>query len=154
MDSYYKASSLLRRLFEEDTTNVHTIIHDSSTEIDADIYKANIMPLVQIIPTPAALDPNVTIISFDVTMMNIRDISNDTLTDKFTGQDNFIDNMNMCLGVFRRVMNKLRRPNEFNIILGVYTRATPGVLEGPNLLDGWTMNIELQVPNNVNNACE
>tara|TARA_R110000772_G_scaffold31754_3_gene78082 strand:+ start:9050 stop:9499 length:450 start_codon:yes stop_codon:yes gene_type:complete len=143
MREYYKLLDVLRTTLNQDVL-INTITQGDISEIDID--KKNIFPLSHIQIGQATLD--VQVITFNVTVfaMDIRDINPKPRTDKFVGNDNEIDNMNSMLAVLNRVFKSLvQRGDDFTIV-GLPT-LEPFYESRENLLDGWAMSFDVEVPN-------
>lgn len=148
--SYYKAIQILRDYLEEDNMYVNTIIHGKTDQ--KDIYKKNIFPLVHITPMGADISQKaLTIYTFEIASLDIRDISTDVVEDKFIGNDNEIDDLSSTLIVLNKLVGKLRtRINRDGIVMSNVTNAIPIIYSNNNILDGWSITLELQEPTLLN----
>ena len=80
--------------------------------------------------------------------MDVRDINNEVNTDKFWGQDNEVDNLNNTLAALNRIWRILNRGFiEHNITASDNPTLDARTSEGKNLLDGWQMNFDVEMPN-------
>jgi len=84
-----------------------------------------------------------------------RDINKEIRTDKFWEQDNEVDNHNLTLAVLNRMWLKMYTDFEKNNI----TSSENPTLEiqsfvRTNLLDGWILTFEVEMPNTTISLCE
>lgn len=149
MREYYKLLDTLRTRLEADQL-VTTITQGDPSEIDID--QQNLFPLVHIAVGTATMDEKV--ITFNVTIfaMDIRDENPTLRTDKFVGNDNEIDNMNTTLAILNRLFKALVKLGDDFTIVGLPT-AEPFFEARQNLVDGWAMTFDVEVPNNEIAVC-
>jgi hypothetical protein len=151
MRGFYLSIQLLKDLLEEDI-NVHTIVHGLKSTMD--INKKNIFPLAHLQVTSSTADNQFISFTFEVAVLDIRNISKKIVTDKFLQNDNELDNLNTTHSVLNRLITKLRlRNNDDKIELNNTPTITPIIFEEMNLLDGWRTEIELIIPNTEINVC-
>jgi len=151
MRGFYLTIQLLKDLLEEDI-NVHTIVHGLKSTMD--INKKNIFPLAHLQVTSSTADNQYISFTFEVAVLDIRNISKKIVTDKFLQNDNELDNLNTTHAVLNRLITKLRlRNNTDKIELNNIPTITPIIFEEMNLLDGWRTEIELIIPNTEINVC-
>ena len=152
MRGFYLTIQLLKDLLEEDI-NVHTIVHGLKSTMD--INKKNIFPLAHLQVTSSTADNQYISFTFEVAVLDIRNISKKIVTDKFLQNDNELDNLNTTHAVLNRLITKLRlRNNTDKIELNNIPTITPIIFEEMNLLDGWRTEIELIIPNTEINVCQ
>lgn len=151
MRGFYLTVQLLKDLLEEDI-NVHTIVHGLKSTMD--INKKNIFPLAHLQVTSSTADNQYISFTFEIAVLDIRNISKKIVTDKFLQNDNELDNLNTTHAVLNRLITKLRlRNNTDKIELNNIPTITPIIFEEMNLLDGWRTEIELIIPNTEINVC-
>jgi hypothetical protein len=151
MRGFYLSIQLLKDLLEEDI-NVHTIVHGLKSTMD--INKKNIFPLAHLQVTSSTADNQFISFTFEVAVLDIRNISKKIVTDKFLQNDNELDNLNTTHSVLNRLITKLRLiNNDDKIELNNTPTITPIIFEEMNLLDGWRTEIELIIPNTEINVC-
>lgn len=151
MRGFYLTIQLLKDLLEQDT-DVHTIVHGLRSGMD--INKKNIFPLVHLQVTNSQADNQYISFTFEVAVLDLRNISKEIVTDKFLKNDNELDNLNTTHAVLNRLITKLRlRNNENKIQLNNTPTLTPIIFEEMNLLDGWRTELELIIPNTEINVC-
>lgn len=154
MQSFYKTTQLLRDILSTNT-DVHTIVFGKLGD-NEDNMKKNIYPIVNILPLGASFNSSQqNVITFEVSVLNQRELSkNNLVLDKFEDNDNFIDNMNVCLAVINRLVTTLRlRNNDDQIELIGTSDALPVMYKKANILDGWYINITLALPNTQISLC-
>ena len=147
MNQFYLVVELLRQRLENNP-NVNTVVFSRTDE--KDLYKKSIYPLVQINPTAAPMTSSqVSYFSFEIACLDQRDISKSIATDKFEGNDNIQDNLNITYTILNDLVSWLRRQNNtYSIELESVSEANPIIFNDYNLLDGWFITITLKIPNN------
>ena len=73
--------------------------------------------------------------------------------DRFSGNDNEIDNLNLCDYILNFLITKLNN-NRTGIELLSVGNATPLILKHTNLLDGWVVQITVATKNDVISPCQ
>jgi hypothetical protein len=133
--------------------DVNTVKHGDFSE--ADLEKKNIYPLAIINPISASLDnKQFNEFTFEVGVLDQRDLSNDLTSDKFDTNSNEIDNLNTCHAVLNDLVTRIRNLyNEHNIELSSASSLTPILFSDKNILDGWSITIVLQIPNITISTC-
>lgn len=151
MNAYYELLRVLKTSLENNQ-DVNTVTQGDILEIDLD--KKTIFPLAHVSVSSATFLENVIRFSVQVYAMDIRNISGDLVTDKFVGNDNEIDNLNTSLAVLRRTYNELAKDKYTNDItitgepsLELFTESRG------NLLDGWSMSFQVEVPDIITSIC-
>lgn len=151
MRAYLKVVNLLRDELES-YEDVNTVIHLARSE--SDLFKKNIYPLVAINPQSASFNGPVNEFTFEIAVMDVRDISDDETLDKFKGNDDQIWNLNTCHAVLNKLVTFLRlRDNEDGIEITGISNLTPIILDTVGYLDGWVLTIVVQIPDDTD-ACE
>jgi len=151
MREFYKVTEYLKTTLSNDI-NVHTVTHGLRSMTDID--KKNIFPLVHLQVTSSTVDTSNVTFTFEIAVVDLRNIVKQPVTDKFLGNDNELDNLNTCHAILNRLVSILRNTNnEFSIDLVNSPTLQPIIFEDSNLLDGWRTDLELIIPNNEINVC-
>ena len=152
MNSYSQLLKYLKKLGDEDVF-INTVTQGDFEDID--INKKNIFPLEHISIGNASF-PSYSVIRYDVQLgvFDIRDINKEINTDKFNDNDNEQDNLNETLSSINRMWLKMSKDFEDNNItasdnpsleIQTFTRK--------NLIDGWIMTFQIDVPNIILSLC-
>lgn len=122
---------------------------------DLDLNKANIFPLAHIdILDATFVSESVTSFNVQIAFLNQRNINNEIKTDKFWQQDNEVDNFNEMLAVANRLWLTLYRDlNKDNITTELNTSLSKVDYEHANILDGWLLDFNVQMPNTIISLC-
>jgi hypothetical protein len=147
MNAFYLVVDFLRSRLEDNPNN-NTVIF-GRTE-DKDLYKKSIYPLTHINPVSAPMSSSqVSYFSFEIACLDQRDISKSVTNDKFEGNDNLQDNLNITYTILNDLINYIRlQNNNYNIEIEDVSDASPIVFSDFNLLDGWFITLTLKIPNN------
>lgn len=147
MNQFYLVVDLLKSRLA-DNADVNTTVFGVSE--DKDLYKKNIYPLVHIQPVSAEAGSRVSTFTFDIAALDQRDLSKQPITDKFIGNDDLQDNLNVTYAILNDLVSWLSRQNNDNLIELTNTGSfQPILFKDYNLLDGWVVQITLQIPNNI-----
>ena len=152
MNHYSELLRYIKQLAEADEF-IHTITQGITSDFDLD--KGNIFPILNVDVLSAGFTTG-QMIGFDVEIacMDIRDNNKETRTDKFWKQDNEVDNLNEMLASLNKIWFKLLQDIEGKNIRVDETASLISVKEwGKNLLDGWTMTFNIQLPNTTLSLC-
>lgn len=147
-------SQLLRYFKQIGKPEVNTITQGNFADIDLD--RKNIFPLLHVSIGNASF-PSPQVVRFDVQLgcFDIRDINKEINTDKYYGQDNEIDNLNSTLAVLNRIWILMLEDFEENLITASENPTLEQFTESrKNLLDGWIMTFQVDVPNTDINLCQ
>jgi len=146
MNAFYLVTDFIRKRLSENP-NVNTVVFARTDE--KDLYKKNIYPIAHINPIEAPFTSSkVNTFSFEVGVFDQRDISNDLVIDKFEGNDNVQDNLNITYMILDDLVRYVRDyNNDLNIELASVTAAKPLLFTDINILDGWVITITLKIPN-------
>ena len=147
MNAFYLVVDFLRSRLEDNPNN-NTVVF-GRTE-DKDLYKKSIYPLTHINPVSAPMSSSqVSYFSFEIACLDQRDISKSIPTDKFEGNDNLQDNLNITYTILNDLVNYIRlQNNNYNIEIENISDASPIIFNDYSLLDGWFISITLKIPNN------
>lgn len=148
MNQFYLTIDLLKQRLLNNV-NVNTVIE--ARDGDKDLYKKNIYPLAVVNPISADFsNSRVTFFTFEVAVLDQRDISKEP-GDKYNGNDNYIDNLNITSAIINDLVNYLRLQNNDDLIeLVSVTDANKVEMSGYNLLDGFYITLKLSIPNTQN----
>lgn len=147
-------SELLRYIQTIAKPLVNTVTQGDFTAVD--LEKKNIFSLVHVAVGNASF-PSDGVIRFDIQIgcFDIRDINKDINADKYFSNDNEVDNLNSTMAVLNRLWLLMLKDFEENDItasdnptLEQYTNSHK------NLIDGWIMSFQADVPNTVINLCQ
>lgn len=147
-------SELLRYIKSIGEPLVNTITQGNID--DMDLNKKNIFPLLHVDVGNASF-PSESVIQFEVQLacFDIRDINKEVNTDKYFGNDNEVDNHNETLAILNRIWLLMKNDFEENDITA---SENPSLQQSSgterNLLDGWVMSFQVQVPNTEINLCQ
>ena len=150
MNAYSRLLRYIRSLAEQDVF-VKTI----TTGADIDLNKGDIFPLFNIDITDAIFSSNATItFSLNIQCLDIRDINNENVNDKFYLNDNEVDNYNGTLSCLNALWVKIHRDFEDNNITASDSPTlTQITYSDKNLLDGWDMSLEVEMPIDETSFC-
>ena len=130
---------------------VKTVLFGVSEE--KDLYKKSIYPIAHIVPVSAPMGTikmrtnAVNMFAFEVAVLDKRDISNSSPIDKFDGNDNLQDNLNITYAILNDLISYLKQvENDMNIVLTEVNDFSPVLFKDFNLLDGWVCRFVLMVP--------
>lgn len=147
-------SQLLRYFKQIGQPLVKTITQGDFADID--LSKKNIFSLLHVSIGNASF-PSDGVIRFNVQLgcFDIRDINKAIDTDKYYGNDNEIDNLNSTLEVLNRIWLLMLKDFEENNITASENPTLEQMTETrKNLLDGWVMTFDVDVPNVTINLCQ
>lgn len=152
MNSYYKVTKLIKDILQANE-DVHTVVH-GKTE-DKDLYKKSIYPLAHINPISSPFTSSqMNEFTFEIAVLDQRDLSKQDIENKFESNDNLIDNLNTCHAVLNNLISTLRLQNNDDMIeLTSVGTATPILFKDHNILDGWLVSVTLSIPNNIISVC-
>lgn len=152
MNHYTELLYYIKQLAEQDSY-IKTVTKDADDSIDLD--KGNIFPMLNIDIISGSFTNGQTV-KFNVTLacLDIRDINKEIKTDKFWGQDNEVDNHNETLGALNRIWTSMYRDFESNDITSSENPPlTKITYSGVNLLDGWELTFDVELPNTTLSLC-
>jgi len=153
MNQYTQLLYYIKALAEADPL-VNTVSKGDFEKLD--LEKQNIFNLVHINITDAGFtNGSVVLFGVQIGAFGIRDINTEISTDKFWGQDNEVDNMNETLAILNRMWLKMYTDFEkANITASENPTLDPQEFTRANLLDGWIMTFQVEVPNTTISLCE
>jgi hypothetical protein len=140
---------LVGYLQEDIDVNTITIFQ---TDDDIDFNKKNIYNLVNIGIVSSNFESKT--IGFEVLFITQRDDVKTTITNKLEGNDNRVDNIQTAHSVMNNLLKKLRLlNNDFDIQFISATEPQIFFKAYTNGMDGMTIEIVLQYPDNDTNVC-
>lgn len=152
MNHYSALLYYIKTLADADSF-INTITQEERDKIDLD--KANIFPLLHVDITGASFSNGQTVsFNIEISCLDIRDISKEINTDKYWLQDNKVDNLNETLAVLNRLwLNMYKDFAENNITSSENPTLEPLIEYGTNLLDGWILSFDIEMPNTTIALC-
>lgn len=147
-------SELLRYFKKIGQPLVNTITQGDFADVD--LNKKNIFSLLHVSIGNASF-PSDGVIRFNVQLgcFDIRDLNKAIDTDKYYGNDNEIDNLNSTLEVLNRIWLLMLKDFEEKDITASENPTLEQMTETrKNLLDGWVMTFDVDVPNVTINLCQ
>lgn len=147
-NTFYVVIEYLKSFLLNDE-DVNTVIHGVVNDIDIE-GKKNIYPLSHIQVTGFFTETGTVTYNFTVHVLNQRFERKIAKTDKWLKNDNELDNINTTSGVILRLIKHLQlQRNDYDIEL--VNDPTPQIVqyEYMNTLDGFSVDIQLQVPTNI-----
>lgn len=153
MNVYSELLRYLKKLGEEDIF-INTITQGDFESIDID--KKNIFPLLHISIGNGSF-PSHSVIRFDVQIgaFDIRDINKEVNEGKFNQNDNEQDNLNETLSVLNRMWLKMSKDfEENNITASDDPNIEIHTFSRKNLIDGWILSFQVDVPNITLSLCQ
>ena len=150
MNQYTQLIYYIKQLADGDNY-INTVTKGDNIELD----KITIFPLLHIDINNATFPSEGTIsFSVELTCWAIRDINNEVSTSRLWGQDNEVDNLNETLAALNRIWRIMNRGFvEHNITASDNPTLEAGVFKGKNLLDGWQMSFDVEMPNVTLDLC-
>lgn len=121
-----------------------------------DLNKMTLFPLVHISITGGSFSNGSTVL-FNVQLgaMAVRDVNKKINTDEFFLNDNEVDNLNDTLAILNRIWTRMATDFASRDIVAT---ENPNLEifkeEGKNTLDGWVLNFDVELPNNVLSLCQ
>lgn len=152
MSHYSQLLQYIKTLAESDGM-VHTVTRGDIPDVD--LEKFNIYPLVHIDVDSGSFS-NGNTVSFDVNLacLSIRDINKEIITDKFWNNDNEVDNHNVTHAIINRLWTSMYRDFTDNNITASENPTLDKITHGnTNLLDGWVLTFQVEMPNTTLNLC-
>jgi len=143
--------SYLKQLAEADS-----LVNSVMKTQGIDLKKEVMYPLVNINIVSGAFTNGQTVqLNIELACFNQRDINKEINVDDFWGQDNEVDNHNLCVGVLNRMWLKMYIDfEENNITSSENPTFELGSFEGAKLLDGARLTFVVEVPNTELSLCQ
>jgi hypothetical protein len=123
---------------------------------DIELKKEIIFPLLNVRIITGSFTNGQTInFNIQIGVFDVRDINKEINTDLFWGNDNEVDNHNLCIAVLNRLWTKMYRDFEDNNITASENPSFElGYFERAKLLDGVILSFDVEVPNTTINLCQ
>ena len=152
MNQYTELLYYIKSLGEADGF-VNTITQGEFDKVDLD--KANIYPLLHTSISGANFTNGQTVVfNVQIGCLNQREKNKHVNTDKFFRNDNEVDNMNETLAVLNRLWVNMYKDFQDNDITASENPSLEPMFEDrTNLLDGWIMTFDVELPNTTLNLC-
>lgn len=141
----------LKQLAEADD-----LVNSVMKTIDIDLKKEVMFPLVNINIISGSFTNGSTVqFNIELACFNQRDINKEINTDDFWGQDNEVDNHNLCVAVLNRMwLNMYTDFEQNNITSSENPTFELGSFEGAKLVDGARLTFTVEVPNTELSLCQ
>lgn len=141
----------LKQLAEEDD-----LVNSVMKTVDIDLKKEIMFPLVNINIISGSFTNGSTVqFNIELACFNQRDINKEINTDDFWGQDNEVDNHNLCVAVLNRMwLNMYTDFEQNNITSSENPTFELGSFEGAKLVDGARLTFTVEVPNTELSLCQ
>ncbi len=141
----------LKQLAEADN-----LVNSVMKTVDIDLKKEVMFPLVNINIISGSFTNGSTVqFNIELACFNQRDINKEINTDDFWGQDNEVDNHNLCVAVLNRMwLNMYTDFEQNNITSSENPTFELGSFEGAKLVDGARLTFTVEVPNTELSLCQ
>ena len=148
MKGFYSITEKLKAHFTADPIT-NTITEGSI--FDVDLNKQTIFPLVHLMVNTATFETNVVRFNMSLIAMDIVDVSKKEVTDLFRGNNNEQDVLNTQLEVLNRAYALLLHGDLWDdkFVVDGNPNCEPFTERFENLLAGWTMTLDILIPNEV-----
>ena len=148
MTGYYNLLDKLKTYFDADAI-VNTVTQGDI--FDVDLSKQTIFPLLHIMVNNCTLDERTTTWNISLIAMDIVDISKNTSTNIFLGNDNEIDVLNTQHAVLNRAYELIKHGSLAYDLFMVEGTASlePFTERFENYMAGWTMTFDVVTPNEM-----
>ena len=153
MNSYTELLKYFKKLGSSDSL-VNSIAQGKLKE--SQLNKSNNYPLLHIeilnasFPSDAVIEYNV-----GIACISKRDENKDINTDLFWFNDNEVDNYNETMAILNRLWLKMLKDFEENNITASENPSLEKIEEAmENVVDGWLLSFNVQVPNTIISLCE
>jgi hypothetical protein len=148
MTGYYNILNGLKTHFDSDA------ITNSITQGDifqVDLNKQTIFPLVHLMVNSSTLQANTIKFNVSIIAMDIVDISKSEVTDLFQENNNELDVLNTQHAVLNRCFQQLLHGNLWDgkYVIDGEPSLEPFTERFENFLAGWTMTLDILVPNEM-----
>ena len=153
MNGYSEILRYIKTLGDRDVF-VNTVTQGDFEDVDTN--KKNIFPLLHVqVGNANFLSDSVVRFDCQLGCFDIRDINKEIRTDKFYENDNEVDNLNETLAVINRIWLLMLKDFENNNITASESPSLEKFTEvKKNILDGWIMTFQIEVPNINISLCQ
>lgn len=140
---------LINHFNSNDLVNTISIV----PTLEIDYNKENIYPLVNIDIQDSEVQTDIVVVSFQITIVQQRDVRPVVTNSKLMDDTNFIDNINETHAIAERLINVLEKQNNpENVELVNVSNFKVLKNWSRNLLDGMQFSIDLSIPN-IGTSC-
>lgn len=148
MKGFYDITNKLKTHFIADHI-VNTVTEGDIFEVD--LNKQTIFPLVHMMINNASFETNVVRFNVSLIAMDIVDISKSATTDVFRGNSNEQDVLNTQLEVLNRAYALMLHGNLWDdkYVVDGNPTCEPFTERFENFMAGWTMTLDILIPNEV-----
>ena len=148
MTGYYNLLDKLKTHFDADAI-VNTVTQGDIFKVD--LAKQTIFPLLHIMVNNCTLSGNTTTWNISLIAMDVVDISKNTSTNIFLGNDNEIDVLNTQHAVLNRAYEIIKHGSLAYDLFMVEGTASlePFTERFENYMAGWTMTLDIVTPNEM-----
>jgi hypothetical protein len=149
MLGFYQVTERLYDLFKEKGFNTITL----DDEQDIDLKRQSIYPLAHIVPTTSSFNEKTNTFSFLLIVLDVTDFSKKNRNDQnlaFYGIDNRQDILHELFEKLRWVCEEFARGDSYSdkMQLTFPTSAEPIIEDLENVLTGWSILVNIEVPKN------
>jgi len=143
-------------LYLKQLADADDLVNSVMKTVDIDLKKEVMFPLVNINIVSGSFTNGSTVqFNIELACFNQRDINKEINTDDFWGQDNEVDNHNLCVAVLNRMwLNMYTDFEQNNITSNENPTFELGSFEGAKLVDGARLTFTVEVPNTELSLCQ
>jgi len=143
-------------IYLKELAEADSLVNSVMKTVDIDLKKEVMYPLVNINIISGAFTNGQTVqFNIELACFNQRDVNKEINVDDFWGQDNEVDNHNLCVGVLNRMWLKMYTDfEENNITSSENPTFELGSFEGAKLVDGARLTFVIEVPNTELSLCQ
>ena len=143
-------------LYLKQLAGADDLVNSVMKTVDIDLKKEVMYPLVNINIVSGSFTNGSTVqFNIELACFNQRDINKEINTDDFLGQDNEVDNHNLCVAVLNRMwLNMYTDFEQNNITSSENPTFELGSFEGAKLVDGARLTFTVEVPNTELSLCQ
>ena len=148
MQGYYYVLNRLKEYLQNNGFTKTVTIGDIFA---VDLSKQTIFPLNHIIVNNASITENVMTLNISILFMDLVDESKQLVADLWEGNDNTQDILNTQLAIINRMLSDLIRGELYDEQVSILEAGNcePFTDRFENKLAGWTLTIDVQVPNDM-----
>lgn len=145
-------------MFIKELAEAHPLVNTvTQGRLDTfDLNKANIYQIVHVsVDGGNFTNGQVIVLNVTLTVLQQRDINKEVVRDHFWANDNETDNMNETLATLNAIWTKMKEGfSGNNITSSENPSLDPIIYEKTNILDGWSLNFDVELPNTTLNLCQ
>lgn len=151
MNHFYNVVKLLRDRLQQNEL-VNRVVFARTEE--KDLFKKSVYPLAHIHPIEIpSSNSQIRKYTFAIGVFEQRDINKENEGTSFEGDDDVIDNLNVCDVILNDLITYLSIGDIGDYELDNVSSTQPILLQDVNLLDGMVVTITITVPNNEISIC-